>query len=104
MSLQFVRQRPAVLACMSLLASTAFGQGSHAQATRDDAVKAATDGFGTRVGDERTGLYSDGDIRGANPLVAGNARVEGLYMDRGGSALNARLISRTSIRVGLTAQ
>ena len=53
-----------------------------AQRTADNAMEAASDAFGTTVGNESIGLYSPGDVRGFNPIQAGNVRIEGLYFAR----------------------
>lgn len=74
-----------------------------AQRTADNAVTSAGDAFGKAVGNERIGLYSVDDVRGFNPIDAGNARIEGLFfsqVDRPSS----RLIEGSTIRVGITAQ
>ena len=82
-----------------------FAQATPARAQRaaENAIKAAQDAFGTSVGNERIGLYSESDVRGFSPIAAGNARIEGLYFDRQ-TTITARLIGGSSIRVGLTSQ
>jgi hypothetical protein len=72
--------------------------------TRDEnAVKAAGDAFGTSVGNERIGLYNAGDVRGFSPITAGNIRIEGLSVTEHGG-FTSRVVSGSTIRVGLTAQ
>jgi iron complex outermembrane receptor protein len=74
-----------------------------AQRTGENAVKAADDAFGTSVGNERVGLYNVGDVRGFSPITAGNIRLEGLsVIEHGG--FTTRVVSSSTIRVGLTAQ
>ena len=74
-----------------------------AQRADENAVKAAGDAFGTSVGNEKIGLYSASDVRGFSPVQAGNIRVEGLSVtDHGG--FSSRIVSGSTIRVGLTAQ
>ncbi len=63
----------------------------------------ASDAFGSAVGTEKIGLYSTDDIRGFNPIEAGNARIEGLYFDQQERPSN-RLIEGSTMRVGITAQ
>jgi iron complex outermembrane receptor protein len=74
-----------------------------AQRTDENAVKAADDAFGTSVGNERIGLYNAGDVRGFNPITAGNIRIEGLSVTEHGG-FTQRVVSGSTIRVGLTAQ
>ncbi len=74
-----------------------------AQRTSENAVTASGDAFGRSVGNERIGLYNVEDVRGFNPVDAGNARIEGLYFDQQDRVPN-RLIDGNTIRVGITAQ
>lgn len=74
-----------------------------AQRASDNAVTAAEDAFGTSIGSESIGLYSDSSVRGFSPVTAGNVRLEGVYLDRQGS-FSQRLISGSTIRVGLAGQ
>lgn len=80
-------------------------RGEHAMAQRVDAnaVAQASDAFGVAVGNEKTGLYSSEDIRGFNPVDAGNARIEGLYFDQM-DRISQRLLDGNTIRVGISAQ
>lgn len=73
------------------------------QRTDENAVKAADDAFGTSVGNEKIGLYSAGDVRGFSPVTAGNIRIEGLSVTEHGG-FTSRVVSSSTIRVGLTAQ
>lgn len=52
--------------------------GSRAQ---ENAVRQASDAFGTVVGREAVGLYDADLVRGFSPLRAGNVRLDGLYFD-----------------------
>ena len=74
-----------------------------AQRTQENAVTTASDAFGVTVGNERIGLYTTDDIRGFNPIEAGNARIEGLYFDQQ-ERPSSRLVEGSTIRVGITAQ
>ena len=74
-----------------------------AQKTDNNAVTAAEDAFGKSVGDQSIGIYNDSSVRGFSPIDAGNVRVEGLYFDLQGN-LNSRLVSGSSVRVGISAQ
>lgn len=70
-------------------------------ASIDNALRAATDAFGTNIGRESIGLYSPQSVRGFSPYSAGNIRVEGLYIDA--VALpNNKVVSGSSIRVGIS--
>lgn len=74
-----------------------------AQRAGENAVTQAQDAFGVSVGNERTGLYSETEVRGFSPIAAGNARLDGLYFDRPG-VITGRLIGGLAIKVGLSAQ
>ena len=74
-----------------------------AQKTDNNAVTAAEDAFGKSVGDQSIGIYSDTSVRGFSPIDAGNVRIEGLYFDVQGN-LNSRIVSGSSVRVGISAQ
>jgi len=74
-----------------------------AQRTTENAVRAAGDAFGTSVGSEKVGLYNVVDVRGFNPILAGNIRIEGLSVTEHGG-FTGRVVSGSTIRVGLTAQ
>jgi len=74
-----------------------------AQRATENAVASSDDAFGTSVGLESTGIYSEGDTRGFSPVKAGNARIDGIYYDPIGN-LSGRLRASTSIRVGPAAQ
>ena len=82
----------------SLLAAPAL-----AQRADDNAVTAAEDAFGTSTGAESVGLYGPSQVRGFSPVTAGNVRIEGVYIDRQG-AIAQRLVSGSTVRVGLSAQ
>lgn len=83
--------------------ATVFAAPAHAQRTGDNAVTAAEDAFGTSIGNESIGVYSPSQVRGFSPVTAGNVRIEGVYVDRQGYIAN-RLVSGSTIRVGLAAQ
>ncbi len=88
-------------ACAALFACGATSAG--AQRTQENAVTSAGDAFGSQVGNERIGLYANDDVRGFNPVEAGNARIDGLYFDQQDRP-TSRLIEGSTIRVGITAQ
>lgn len=85
------------------LGAAAFSTPADAQRTEDNAVTAAEDAFGTSIGNESIGLYSSSQVRGFSPVTAGNVRIEGVYLDRQGW-IASRLVSGSTIRVGLSAQ
>lgn len=76
---------------------------ARADSTTDNAAVQSNDAFGRAVGTERTGLYNSDDVRGFNPVEAGNARIEGLYFDQV-DRLPGRLRPVETIRVGLSSQ
>jgi len=70
--------------------------------TQTDVVSTAEDAFGIVLGPESLGLYNAANVRGFNPLAAGNVRLDGLYFDQQGQMVE-RLVRETRIRVGLSA-
>ncbi|MFN3944186.1 MAG: TonB-dependent siderophore receptor [Allosphingosinicella sp.] len=87
-----------LIAILVASATPALGQRAD-----ENAVRAADDAFGTSVGNERIGLYTVVDVRGFNPIVAGNIRIDGLSVTEHGGFVS-RLVTGSTIRVGLTAQ
>jgi iron complex outermembrane recepter protein len=90
--------RNSILLVLLCTAAPAF-----AQRTGNNAVTAADDAFGRAVGSERIGIYSTEEVRGFNPVEAGNVRIDGLYFDQQ-SLPSQRLIDISSIRVGYAAR
>jgi iron complex outermembrane receptor protein len=82
-------------------AEQANALGQQGRAT-ENAVRAASDGFGVSVGRETIGIYSASEVRGFSPTRAGNVRIEGLYFDQVWG-LTSRIRRSTTIRVGLSA-
>jgi len=76
----------------------------HAQRANDNAVTAASDAFGTVVGNQTIGLYSPTNARGFDPTQAQNVRIEGLYFDQQTSNSDPLLFASTDMRVGIAAQ
>ena len=74
-----------------------------AQRTTNNAVTSADDAFGRAVGNEKIGIYSTEEVRGFNPVEAGNVRIEGFYFDQQ-SQPSSRLIDSSSVRVGYAAR
>ena len=75
---------------------------AQAQRAAENAVASADDAFGSTVGTERTGIYSDTEVRGFNPVRAGNVRIEGVYFDQVGG-LTGRVRAGSRVRVGIAA-
>lgn len=69
--------------------------------TGENAVRQAGDAFGTTIGREEIGIYSESEVRGFSPRVAGNVRIEGLYFDPVFFPSD-RISGSTVIRVGPT--
>jgi iron complex outermembrane receptor protein len=94
---------PLVALCALTGAVPAF-----AQRSSDNVMASAQDAFGTTVGNESIGLYTARDVRGFDPIQAGNVRLEGLYFDRQRpnpqEIFVSSLIAGSSVRVGLSAQ
>jgi iron complex outermembrane receptor protein len=93
------RWLPAALACAALAPMHA-----HAQRADENAVTAADDAFGTKVGSQSIGLYDSEHVRGFSPRAAGNLRIEGLYFDQQTYGVNHCLVAEETVRVGLAAQ
>ena len=85
------------------VALTLVAHPAYAQRTEENVNTQSSDAFGRSVGSERSGLYSQDDVRGFNPVDAGNVRLEGLYFDLI-DRLSNRLFEGNAIRVGLAAQ
>jgi iron complex outermembrane receptor protein len=80
-------------------------RGASAQSTDSNVVTASADAFGVSIGVEALGVYGPSQVRGFDPLTAGNGRIEGLYADILGQTvpygpLPVRLVQDTRIRVG----
>ena len=73
-----------------------------AQRANENAVLNADDAFGTNVGLETTGIYSEDDTRGFSPKKAGNYRLDGIYFDLV-ATISGRLRQSSAIRVGYAA-
>jgi iron complex outermembrane recepter protein len=89
-------------AAASLAAMLAGAHIAHAQRASENAVTSADDAFGTSVGTESTGIYSENETRGFSPKKAGNVRIDGIYFDQV-SNISGRLRESTAIRVGFAA-
>ena len=74
-----------------------------AQRASDNVTTQSSDAFGRSVGNEKSGLYTTDDVRGFNPVDAGNVRLEGLYFDQVDRVSN-RLVDGSTIRVGPASQ
>jgi len=84
-------------------AAVAVPEGALAQRTAENLVTQSADAFGKTIGNEKIGLYSTEDIRGFNPIDAGNVRIEGLYFDHV-ERVPTRLVEGSTVRVGVAAQ
>ena len=73
-----------------------------AQRAGENAATQSSDAFGRSVGSEKTGLYNNEDVRGFNPVDAGNVRLEGLYFDQV-ERISSRIVDGNTIRVGAAA-
>ena len=89
-----------------ILALSLHGYSANAQRASENVVTSAEDAFGSSVGDDSVGLYSQNEARGFSPKDAGNMRIEGLYYDQQtfGFGFGSYLSQSTTIRVGLSAQ
>lgn len=73
-----------------------------AQRAGENAATQSSDAFGRSVGNEKTGLYNNEDVRGFNPVDAGNVRLEGLYFDQV-ERISSRIVDSNTIRIGAAA-
>ena len=93
---------------LAFTALPAFSENVWAQRANENVLASAQDAFGTTVGNESIGLYTSRDVRGFNPVEAGNIRLEGLYYDRAFPNPFEIFINPMSpssaVRVGLSAQ
>ncbi len=62
--------------------------------------RAASDAFGTRIGDESVGLYSEAQVRGFSLQEAGNYRIEDAYFVRGARLLSNSVVGGSTVRIG----
>lgn len=99
----FVRRGPVAPAALCAVLCVLAPAPALAQRAAENAVNNADDAFGTSLGFEQTGIYSEFDTRGFSPSKAGNARIEGIYYDPV-SNLSSRIRQSTSIRVGFSAE
>lgn len=88
----------------ALVAAVLFCTTASAQRANDNADTTASDAFGTVVGNQTIGLYSETDARGFSPAQAENVRIEGLYYDQQTTDSDPYLFSRTDMRIGIAAQ
>src|ERR1700728_1938273 len=80
-----------------------ISQASSQQRAEDNVVTAAEDAFGTSIGLQSVGLYSQNDARGFDPQQAGNLRIEGLYFDQETFATSPCMVRETAMRIGIAA-
>ena len=91
------------LGLMVGIAFVALPHAAAAQRASDNVTTQSSDAFGRSVGNEKSGLYTAEDVRGFNPVEAGNVRLEGLYFDQV-DRVSTRLIDGNTIRVGPASQ
>jgi len=96
------RRRSGLLASTAVLGGLIAASAAQAQSAKDNALEQSKDAFGTQLGLESTGTYTEFDARGFSPLDAGNSRIDGVYFDQVWS-LPSRLRRSTAIRVGFSA-
>jgi iron complex outermembrane recepter protein len=71
-----------------------------AQSNTQAIQRAASDAFGTRIGDESVGLYSESLVRGFSLQEAGNYLIEDAYFVRGARLLSNSVNGSSTVRVG----
>lgn len=85
-------------AALALVPTPAF-----AQRAEENAATQSSDAFGRSVGNDKSGIYNSDDVRGFNPVDAGNVRLEGLYFDQM-DRVSSRITDGNTIRVGIASQ
>ncbi len=88
---------------LTLIGLFGLSHAAYAQKTNDNVTTQSSDAFGRQVGMDRSGLYSGEDVRGFNPVDAGNARVQGLYFDQI-ERFTQRIVDGSAVHVGISAQ
>ncbi len=88
---------------LSVLCSVCATGDALAQKTDQNATTQSTDAFGRSVGNERNGLYGNSQVRGFNPVDAGNVRLGGLYIDLM-DRVPQRISDENTVRLGIAAQ
>ena len=91
------------LGLLTGIALAVLPHAANAQRASDNVTTQSSDAFGRSVGNEKSGLYTAEDVRGFNPVEAGNVRLEGLYFDQV-DRVSTRLIDGNTIRVGPASQ
>lgn len=91
-----------ILVAQLLCGTLGLAQPAWGQVARENALAESEDAFGTSVGLESTGIYTESGTRGFSPLDAGNVRIDGIYFDQV-SFLTNKLRQTTAIRVGFGA-
>lgn len=84
---------------IALAAAQTTTAATGADAAEENPITTAGDAFGTSINGESIGLYQASNVRGFNPVDAGNVRLEGLYFDQQ-AAFTGRLVASSTIRVG----
>lgn len=69
---------------------------------QDNAIDGAADAFGSRIGQESIGLYSESLVRGFDLEQAGNYRIAGAYFARAAAPPDT-IVASSQIRVGASA-
>lgn len=98
-----MRNKSWILTCTAFLGFATIPGVALAQRADENAVTTAADAFGTRVGNESSGLYDPRNARGFDPQQAGNIRLEGMYFDQQ-ATFGPRLQRSSAMRIGLSAQ
>jgi len=96
-------RRIAFLGGLAGVTLAAMPQAAHAQRASENVTTQSSDAFGRSVGNEKSGLYTSDDVRGFNPVDAGNVRLDGLYLDLV-DRLSPRVVDGNTIRVGPATQ
>ena len=96
-TLSFPR-RIGLAACAVALSMLQVG----AAGAQESAIGGAGDAFGTRIGQESIGLYSESLVRGFNLQQAGNYRLGGAYLTRAAAPPDT-IVAGSKIRVGAAA-
>jgi len=90
------------LSALAAIGTLALPVTALSQEVEENAVTESDNAFGRKVGNDESGLYSVRDVRGFNPVDAGNVRADGLYIDLVEIAPR-ELFAGSTVRVGFSA-
>ena len=85
------------LGLMGAAALVALPGAALAQRASDNVTTQSSDAFGRSVGNEKSGLYTTDDVRGFNPVDAGNVRLGSISIRLTGSRPGWSMAARSGL-------